>query len=292
MSDKFRAYLDLIRIPNVFTAFADVVAGFLYVGGTAGNWRTAILLAVASGCLYAGGCALNDVCDVARDTRERPNRPIPSGRVTRRAALALSVFLCSLGIGAAAGISGRAALTAILLAGAVVLYDAVFKRTVLAPGLMGTCRALNLALGMSGAQTLWSGTTLVPIVLMWLYVTSVTHFARREAEGGGRGRLVAGAVGVSLAVVGLTSLCRLVHAVHVEYLAAATLLALWLGYRGLTAVVHPKPASVQRTVRTFVISIILFDMCIVWAARGPGTALLVAVLLLPTLWLGRRFRVT
>lgn len=291
MSDKFRAYLDLIRIPNVFTAVADVVAGFLYVGGTAGNWRTAILLVVASGCLYAGGCALNDFCDAACDTRERPNRPIPSGRVTRRAALILSIFLCCTGFGAAVSVSGRAALTAVLLVGSIVAYDVVLKQTILAPGLMGACRALNLALGMSGAQILWSGTTLVPIALMWLYVASVTHFARREAEGGGRGRLVAGAVGVCLAVVGLTSLFRLVHAVHFEYLAAVTLLALWLGYRGLTAVVDPKPASVQRAVRTFVISIILFDMCIVWAARGPGIAFGVAVLLLPTLALGRRFRV-
>jgi len=67
---------------------------------------------------------------------------------------------------------------------------------------------------------------------------------------------------------------------------------LWLGYRGFTAVVDPKPASVQRAVKTFVISIILFDTCTVWAARGLGAGLVVAVLLLPTLWLGRVFRVT
>ena len=36
--------------------------------------------------LYASGTALNDVFDFEIDRAERPNRPLPSGRVSRRAA--------------------------------------------------------------------------------------------------------------------------------------------------------------------------------------------------------------
>ena len=40
-------------------------------------------------------------------------------------------------------------LVAMLLAGCIVLYDAVLKRTPLAPLAMGACRMLNVLLGMS-----------------------------------------------------------------------------------------------------------------------------------------------
>ena len=34
--------------------------------------------------IYAAGIALNDVFDYAIDLEERPGRPLPSGRVSRR----------------------------------------------------------------------------------------------------------------------------------------------------------------------------------------------------------------
>ena len=72
------AYLQLIRPPNLFTAAADIVAGFLFVGGGWGEIDRVILLSLCSMCLYAAGVTLNDVCDVRNDRAERPDRPIPA----------------------------------------------------------------------------------------------------------------------------------------------------------------------------------------------------------------------
>src|SRR5271155_112320 len=77
------ALSQLIRLPNVLTAAADSLAGWLLGGGSlgeAGKWAP---LAIASMVLYAAGMALNDVFDVEIDRQERPGRPIPSGRVSR-----------------------------------------------------------------------------------------------------------------------------------------------------------------------------------------------------------------
>src|SRR5947208_9514410 len=84
---SWRAYAQLVRLPNLFTAFADIGLGWLGTlalgAGTAG-WPGFVLLLAASGCLYSAGMVWNDFFDVEQDRRERPFRPLPSGRISRR----------------------------------------------------------------------------------------------------------------------------------------------------------------------------------------------------------------
>ena len=83
---RLRAWLELLRLPNVFTAVADVMMGFLVTHATLRPASEFALLVAASCCLYLAGMVLNVVFDVEQDTTERPERPIPSGRITRSAA--------------------------------------------------------------------------------------------------------------------------------------------------------------------------------------------------------------
>ena len=78
-------YLQLLRLPNVFTAIADVLMGFLVTHAVIqpGEGWILALLATTSVLLYMAGMVLNDVFDADVDARERPWRPIPSGRVSR-----------------------------------------------------------------------------------------------------------------------------------------------------------------------------------------------------------------
>ena len=92
-----KPYLQLVRLPNVFTAAADSLAGWLLVGGglaEPGRW---LPLSAASMAIYAAGIALNDVFDYEIDLDERPGRPLPSGRVSRRFAAWLGGILLALG---------------------------------------------------------------------------------------------------------------------------------------------------------------------------------------------------
>ena len=292
MNGKPRAYLDLVRAPNLFTAAADVLAGFLYSGGGLDRWTELVGLVAASVFLYAGGVALNDVCDVARDRDERPERPIPSGRISRRAAWRLALGLLVIGFGFAALTSTRAAMIAGSLTVAIVLYDAVLKSTPVAPAVMGLCRALNLALGMHAAGSLWTAAAMTPIGLMWVYVASITFFARHEAGVSSAARLTAGTLGVCAAAGGLSAIAWVRPNAHLGFLWLCGLLIVGLGYDGFRAVRRPSPPTVQAAVKTFVISLILFDACIAWAARGPLAAMLVATLVLPAVVLARILRVT
>ncbi len=106
----FRSYLELMRLPNVFTAVADVAMGFLFVQSSDWRWDpwhdswTLALLIAASSLLYIAGVVLNDVFDLEIDRKERPERPLPSGRVPLWAARLLGWKL--LVVGMLLGIAG------------------------------------------------------------------------------------------------------------------------------------------------------------------------------------------
>ena len=84
LADKpstFRSYLELLRVPNIFTAMADAAMGALFVEADLHGGGPFIgLLIAASSLLYAAGVVLNDVFDVELDRAERPERPLQIGR--------------------------------------------------------------------------------------------------------------------------------------------------------------------------------------------------------------------
>src|SRR5438067_11169225 len=84
--NRLRPYFQLVRLPNVFTALADIALAALATHALPGHAPTFLLLCLASACLYCGGMVWNDFFDVEQDKHERPYRPIPSGRVARTTA--------------------------------------------------------------------------------------------------------------------------------------------------------------------------------------------------------------
>jgi 4-hydroxybenzoate polyprenyltransferase len=292
VKSRIRDYLDLVRLPNLFTAAADSIAGFLYAGGSPADFKSWLRLGVASMLLYAGGVALNDVCDIAADDRERPFRPIPSGRISRGHALAVSIVLLAAGIAMALTLSSRCALVASGVVLCIALYDAALKKTPLAPILMGACRGLNLLLGMSLLNALAPNLWVKPVALMIVYVTSLTFFARREAGISTQSRLGVGTSGVTFSVAALLYLNRMVGMNTVYPAIAVLALMTWLGFNGYRATLSPTPPLVQRAVKRFVLGIVLFDACLVLIKGMPTASVCIAALSIPAFVLARRLRVT
>ncbi len=182
-----RAWLQLLRPPNAFTVPGDVVAGFFLAGLARAGHNAARRLAplvLASLCLYLGGLALNDWFDRDADRRERPDRPIPSGGVSARAALAAGAGLLVLGIGLAALAGTASALLAAGIAGLVLLYDGPARRVApLGFLVMGLCRGANLLLGATPLFPRIPVSAVAAAAVETLYVTAVTAAAKRETEG-------------------------------------------------------------------------------------------------------------
>jgi 4-hydroxybenzoate polyprenyltransferase len=176
VSAKFRAYAQLLRLPNVFTAIADPLAGWFLVGGGAPAWHIVPLVATSAS-LYTAGIVLNDCFDYRLDCRERPERPLPRGAISRRVAWSLGIGLMVTGFGCAAMVSLPVFLLAGFIAGMILFYNAWAKRFVLlGPLTLGVCRFANFLLGMRCLPAhLWYA----PVVL-GVYVAVLTYLARNE----------------------------------------------------------------------------------------------------------------
>ena len=293
-----KPYLQLVRLPNVFTAAADSLAGWLLVQGSFAEPERWSPLVLASMAIYAAGIALNDLFDVELDRAERPGRPLPSGAVTTRFAAGLAVILLGLGLALAAISGARASLlVAAALGGCVVAYDATLRRTPLGPAVMGACRGLNVLLGMSQAPRLGGPTAWLVAASLALFVAGLTWISRSETAAG-RSRGVAGGMAVQdLALLGLLAAALAPRSfprpdsaraiVPVEGLLVLALVALVVNLADGRAVREPTPATVQRAVKTGVLSLVWLNVGVVAAVRGPGPAAAVAALWMPAFVAGR-----
>src|SRR5690625_4147629 len=139
MTPSARDIAELVRLPAALSVPGDALAGAVAAGHL--GWRT-VPLAASSTCLYWAGMALNDYADRELDAVERPERPIPSGRVSPGTALQVAGGLTAASLGLAA-VAGRRALgVAVPLTAAVWAYDLLAKPTPLAPVVMASTRTL------------------------------------------------------------------------------------------------------------------------------------------------------
>lgn len=169
---------ELVRAPAALSVPGDVIAGAAAAGTL--SPRTPAL-AGASVLLYWAGMAANDWADRRLDAEERPERPIPSGRVTPAAAVGLAAGLTAAGVGLAAAVGGRrAAALAVPLAATIWGYDLLAKNTAAGPAVMAACRGLDVLLGASGGRV----TRALPAaVTVAAHTWTVTALSRREVTG-------------------------------------------------------------------------------------------------------------
>lgn len=221
------AWLQLVRVPNLFTVPGDVIAGWLLAtGGTERPDARLAALIASSLLLYAGGLILNDVSDYETDLKERPNRPLPSGRISKAAAqTAMGLcFVAALGLAWTAG--AWPLQCAGLLAILVVLYNQQAKKhPVGGPAVMGLCRGFNLLLGASLIQIFPKGVWICAAIET-LYIFRVTTLARRETDGGKITPKVIGAL-ISLLLPIQAAFCIAADAGKLSWAAAALLIACW-----------------------------------------------------------------
>lgn len=297
--DVLSAYAALVRVPNLFTAPPDVVLGaaLASVVGARVAGVTVAGLAAASVLLYAAGTTLNDYFDAPRDARERPERPIPSGRVTRPAALALGATLLAGGVAVAFAVGGpTSGAVACALALAIVLYDGVFKGTAAGFLAMGSTRALNVLLGVTVAESLfavpdWSLS--VPL-LVGAYVAAVTYMAAEEATGAERRAVLAagvGAVGVAVAAVVTLVVVRPAPLALAAGTALAAVFSLWTGRALRNAYADPVPETVGPAVGACVLALVVLDAAFA-AVAGIEWAAATLAFVVPAFALSRRFDVS
>lgn len=179
---QLRTLLILGRVSNLPTVWSNCLAAWLLNGGQ--SWNNFYVLCVGATLLYIGGMFLNDAFDVEFDRQFRKERPIPSGQITTRAVSWIGSTMLLFGWLLLSLTGKSAAIFALLLVGAIILYDAVHKRTTLAPLLMAACRFLLYVVAASATMravndaVIWHGLALAA------YITGLSYLARGESGQG------------------------------------------------------------------------------------------------------------
>jgi UbiA prenyltransferase family protein len=234
-----KAYLQLVRAPAALTVLGDTVAGGAAAGKPLRGRR--LLLPLASAAFYWAGMALNDWADRDLDATERPERPIPSGRVSPGEALAVAGGLTAAGLGLAAAAGRDAARVAVPLAAAVWAYDTVLKSTVAGPLGMAACRALDVLMGAGGARA-----ALPAAAAVGGHTLGVTALSRGEVHGAHPVTAEAALAGTALtAATAVAGRARSVRH-RLGALAGTALYAATVGRAQLAARRDPSAATVRR----------------------------------------------
>ncbi|WP_251304300.1 SCO3242 family prenyltransferase [Georgenia satyanarayanai] len=264
-----RDIAELVRLPAALSVPGDALAGAA-VTGTLG-WRTAGL-AASSTCLYWAGMALNDYADRDLDAVERPERPIPSGRVSPTTALRVAGGLTAAGIGLAAVGGRRGVAVAVPLAATVWAYDMLAKPTAFGPVVMAAARSLDVVLGGSADPR-----RAVPAALaLGAHTCAVTVLSRGEVHGSStavaRGALATTtAVAAAVAAGGL----RRGRAGTLGRLASAALAgtyALTVGRAQAAAAASPDAVTVRRATGTGIRGMVPLQAALVAGGGAVATA--------------------
>jgi UbiA prenyltransferase family len=283
---SWQVALRLGRVSNLPTVWTNTATGIVLAGGALGGPATLPLL-LALSLFYVGGMYLNDAFDARIDAIERPERPIPSGRVSARAVFAAGFAMLALGVllllwigYGLAGTGPWPGLGGVALAGAIVLYDWHHKANPLSPALMGLCRVLvylaaGLAFAVPPPAILW-----LAALLLLCYLIGLTYIAKQENLGEVRNLW-------PLLFLAAPLIYALVHAPASPTGAVMfALFAIWVGV-ALWFLRRRRPGDVPRAVVSLIAGIALLDAVLIAAAGAPGIAWLAVAGFVLTLGLQR-----
>lgn len=301
---QIRYLLKLIRLPNLFTAACNSLAGAFCAGVCFDRSFDLTLLAVSSMSLYAAGILLNDMFDLNEDRRERPERPLPAGKVSVRLAATLAIVLCLLGLLTAMWVSRMVGSLALILLAAIIAYDAGLKRTPAGPSAMGLCRALNLGMGLAVLPIRPWGYAAMAGYLF--YISGITYISRQETHTGqtkGLGMgfflIVAGIVFVLTGILLETNLHQDLFSPGKgkDFPALLSVFLLFILIKLIskawqTAMRDPKPATIQNIVKTGIISFPLVDLSLTMSLAGMMQAGVILMLWMMARLTSRRLYTT
>jgi geranylgeranylglycerol-phosphate geranylgeranyltransferase len=136
LTRKFFGIVSIFRPELPLAAGICVLTGQILAGGRLPPFSIGLLGFLCGFALSSAALILNDFFDYEVDLINHPNRPLPSGAVTRREVIALTAVTTLVGLGASLALGLDALLIGIVFWIIGVLYNWRYKQTGLAGNLM------------------------------------------------------------------------------------------------------------------------------------------------------------
>ena len=187
---NLKTALTLGRVSNLPTVWTNMMAAIALVGANFTDSRI-LPIVIALTLFYIGGMFLNDAFDAEIDAKERPERPIPSGQISKDAVFVWGFGMLAVGLMVLIWI-GRSfpdstgiwpAIGGLGLAATIVAYNRNHKGNPISPIVMGLCRVfVYITTGLCFVTALGQP-ILVGSLLILAYLIGLTYIAKQENLG-------------------------------------------------------------------------------------------------------------
>ncbi len=179
LKKRLWGYLALARISNSPTVVSNTLVG-LALAGMHPSLVASGLVALAMVMFYTAGMYLNDVMDYHFDCQKRPERPLPSGVITRTEALAITFVLFIIGSVLLLAVGLFPFGSGLVLIALIIGYDAWHKSNPLSPLVMAACRLMVYVTAFLAVSTDDIARLLLPGGLLVSYLVGLTCIAKAE----------------------------------------------------------------------------------------------------------------
>ncbi|TLX85275.1 MAG: hypothetical protein E6L01_06435 [Thaumarchaeota archaeon] len=294
---NFKDYLILVRFPNLFTLPSNILVGFVIVSTLSQIVFVQVLFVVTISILiYCVGIMLNDYFDFTIDKKERPDRPLPSGKISRKIAILLAFVFSILVLILSFIVSMQTlAISSILLA-VVFGYDKYLKKTPVGPYTIATARVMNILLGVSvNINNIGNYSQIVILTFVlsitFVYVSLIGFLSKYEIYGFSN-NLKLFLFPTVLGVI-ITSIVLFSYAGFFRY-DSLIILVLFLFIMGLSYYKISKKdyLGIQKIIQNMILSIIILDSTFLSGIGGIELGLVVLTLLAPLHLLSKKMYMT
>lgn len=182
VKEKANAWLQLVRLPNLFTVPGEAIVGGLLAGISV---KSTAIAGLAFLLIYMGGLILNDVVDYDEDRRERAWRPLPAETIARSEAIVMALLCYFFGSLSAFLVDGPRmffALTMVIVALTLLYNLAARKIPPLGWTTIALCRSL-IPISLFLMSDRASVTPLVYATGIQFYIWIISAAAHGETKG-------------------------------------------------------------------------------------------------------------
>ena len=298
-SPNFKAYLLLIRLPNLFTLPSNILVGFAIASAltlTFTSFVQVLVLVTISIFLYCVGLVLNDLFDYKIDKKERPGRPIASGKISRKVAIVLVTIFSVIALSLSLLVSVPTFGISLILIALIFGYDKYLKNTQAGPFTIAAARVMNVTLGTSASL---NNTDSFPqfvilvfvLTITFVYVTLIGFISKYEVQGFSENiKLYL----IPVIIAGIISSIMLFTFIGFFKYESLIILALFLFImvKAVYRIQKKDSIGIQQCIQKMIMSIIVLDSTYLSGIRGLEVGLAILLLIAPLLILSRKMYMT
>jgi 4-hydroxybenzoate polyprenyltransferase len=278
----FKEYLQLVRLPGIFTAFSNVLIGYFFSFSFNSEIIFLPYLLATSGMLFCSGMIFNDYFDYNLDKKERSFRPLPSGKISKHNALLIGfIFLILANI--SASFLGFDSLIISLILSCIILFYNLKLKSISFLGIfnLSLIRMLNILLGFSIIGI--SFEFIQYLLPLGIFVVGISILAKNEIKSN---LVIYKKLNKIIIIITITSASILViNNFQFESL-------LFLGLFSFLSVYSLFFKKIQNQITVQLLSIILLDSILISFFVPLEFSILVSLLILPAYVISKKLYLT